>query len=90
MGIIPEAGTAKTSEKEKTTYVTFADAQKRLLTALGYEEVIKDQTAEQIIAKGSELGLGLELKLAATKQITRGEAAVLIYNALTVDFAVPQ
>lgn len=84
MSITPE--TTKISDKAKTSYITNLDAQKLILTALGYGDVIKESNSEQILSKASELGLSLELTLAANKQLTRGEAAVMIYNALTVDF----
>lgn len=87
MSVIPGSEAVIPSDKSKTSYITFAEAEKLLLIELGYGEAIKESNPEQILAKAFELGLSTDLKLPADKQITRGEATVLVYNSLTVDFA---
>lgn len=67
--------------------ITYSDALQIVLKALGYGEAIKDLDAGSIIQKADELGLIKDVKLAPEKQLTRGEASIIIYNALTVDFA---
>jgi len=66
--------------------VTFTEARAILIRALGYENTMSGKWPDNVINKAEELGLNRNLDLPKDKQITRGEASVLIYNSLTVDF----
>lgn len=66
--------------------VTFVEAQAVILRALGYQSQITKAWPEGIIEKSLELNLGQYLSIDKDKQLTRGEASILIYNALTIDF----
>lgn len=66
--------------------VTFTEAQAILVRALGYESTMTGNWPDNVINKSIELGLNRNLDLPKDKQITRGEASVLIYNSLTVNF----
>jgi len=66
--------------------VSFVEASAVVIRALGYENNIKKKWPEGIIDKSKELGLNKNLKIPEDKLLTRGEASVLIYNALTVSF----
>lgn len=67
-------------------YVTYAEAQAILIRALGYEDTLKGKWPENVVSKANELGLDENVNITENKQLTRGEASVLIYNSLTVDF----
>lgn len=67
--------------------ITYSEALRMVLKALGYAGEIKDLDDEGIILKSDELGLSKDVRLTPGKQLTRGEAILIIYNALTVDFA---
>lgn len=67
-------------------YVSFVEANAVIIRALGYDSNINKKWPEGIIDKTRELGLDKNLKVPEDKLITRGEASVLIYNALTVNF----
>ena len=67
--------------------ITYSDALQIILKALGYSSQIKDLDVNGVIQKADELGLIKDVRLAPEKQLTRGEASIIIYNALTVDFA---
>lgn len=66
--------------------VSFAEAQAILLRALGYEKTLVGKWPDNVLNKASELGLNKSIDLKANKELTRGEAAVLIYNSLIIDF----
>ena len=66
--------------------ITNIEAVGILLKALGYGESISGQTAEIILGKASELGLDKNSGLKADSQLTRGDASIIIYNALTINF----
>ena len=67
-------------------YVSFVEANAVIIRALGYDSNINKKWPEGIIDKSKELGLDKNMKVPEDKLITRGEASVLIYNALTVNF----
>jgi hypothetical protein len=67
-------------------YVTYAEAQTVLIRALGYESALSGKWPENVINKSTELGVNKYLDMHRDKEITRGEASVLIYNSLTVNF----
>ena len=67
--------------------ITYSEALQMVLKALGYGSEIKDLDVDGIIQRSDELGLSKDVRLAPEKQLTRGEASIIIYNALTVDFA---
>ncbi len=67
-------------------YVSFIEANAVIIRALGYGKNINKKWPEGIIEKSKELGLDKNLKIPEDKLLTRGEASVLIYNALTVNF----
>lgn len=66
--------------------VNFAEAQAILIRALGYEKAMTGKWPENVLNKGRDLGISNGVELEKYKELTRGEAAILIYNALTVDF----
>lgn len=66
--------------------VSFTEASAVIIRALGYEDKINKKWPEGIIDKAEDLGLGKNLVIPEDKLLTRGEASVLIYNALTVNF----
>ncbi len=67
-------------------YVSFVEANAVIIRALGYDSNINKKWPEGIIDKSKEVGLDKNMKVPEDKLITRGEASVLIYNALTVNF----
>lgn len=66
--------------------ISYTESKAVIIRALGYENSINKKWPEGIINKSKELGLDKNLKIPEDKLLTRGEASVLIYNALTVDF----
>lgn len=66
--------------------VTYAQAAVILIRALGYEGTMTGSWPENVMNKAHELGLDRNLDLPADKQLNRGEASIIINNALTVDF----
>jgi hypothetical protein len=67
--------------------ITYSEALQMLLKALGYGGQIKELDAKGIILLSDQLGLSKDAALTPEKQLTRGEASIIIYNALTVNFA---
>jgi len=67
-------------------YVTLAEAEMVLIRALGYESTLTGKWPDNVTSKSAELGLNKNLDLPSDREITRGEASVLIYNSLTVKF----
>jgi hypothetical protein len=67
-------------------YVTYAEAQTVLIRALGYESTLSGKWPENVINKSTELGINKHLDMHRDAEITRGEASVLIYNSLAVNF----
>jgi len=67
-------------------YVTYAEAQTILIRALGYENTMTGKWPANVINKAAELNLNNNVDVPQNKQLTRGEASVLIYNSLTVNF----
>lgn len=67
--------------------ITYSDALEIVLKALGYSSQIKDLDTAGIVQKADEIGLTKDVSLPAKKELTKGEASIIIYNALTVDFA---
>ena len=68
-------------------YVIDSEALEIVLKALGYLNSDSEADPAEILEKASGTGLSKNCVLAPDKQLTRGEAAILIYNALTIDFA---
>lgn len=66
--------------------VNFAEAQAILIRALGYENTMTGKWPENVLNKGRDLGISSGIEFEKYKELTRGEASILIYNALTVDF----
>ncbi|HHW47085.1 MAG TPA: S-layer homology domain-containing protein [Clostridiaceae bacterium] len=66
--------------------VNFAEAQSILLRVLNYGNTLSGKWPDNVMNKSSELGLSKNLNFQANKKLTRGEASVLIYNSLTIDF----
>ncbi|AEV66776.1 S-layer homology domain-containing protein [Acetivibrio clariflavus] len=67
--------------------VTYAEALAVVIRALGYEKSLKGKWPDNVVNKGSELNLNKNLSLSPNQPLTRGEMSVIIYNALTVNFA---
>ncbi|HOJ11732.1 MAG TPA: S-layer homology domain-containing protein [Clostridiales bacterium] len=65
-------------------YVSRVEAEAILVRALGYENKVVEKWPKGIIDKSSELGINKNLDINQDKLLTRGEACVLIYNALSV------
>lgn len=66
-------------------YVTYAEALTVLVKVLGYESALKGTWPDNVVTEAAQLGLNKNAALPNNKQITRGEMAVLVYNALTAD-----
>ncbi|HHW31230.1 MAG TPA: S-layer homology domain-containing protein [Clostridiaceae bacterium] len=64
--------------------VTFTEARAIIVRALGYESQLEGNWPDNVINMSKRLGLDYNLNLPQDKEITRGEASVLIYNALTI------
>ena len=67
-------------------YISLAEANALIIRALGYENIINKEWPDGIMEKSNELELNINLNAAADKLLTRGEASIIIYNALTVKF----
>ncbi|NLC68619.1 MAG: S-layer homology domain-containing protein [Clostridiaceae bacterium] len=67
-------------------HISLVEACALLLRALGYEKTIYKGWPEGVLEKSKELGLDKNLDLPGDKIITRGEASILIYNALSIKF----
>lgn len=67
--------------------VTYAEALAVVIRALGYEKSLKGKWPDNVVNKGAELNLNKNLSLSPNQPLTRGEMSVIIYNALTVNFA---
>ncbi len=65
--------------------VNFAEANAILIRALGYNKTLTGKWPDNVLNKSRELGISKGLQLDKYRELTRGEAAVLIYNSLTVD-----
>ena len=68
-------------------YLRYADAQTILIRALGYESALSGKWPDNVLSKSAELGLDRNINMPKDKEMTRGEASVLIYNALTIDYS---
>lgn len=66
--------------------ISFVEASALILRALGYESTINKKWPEGILEKSKELGLDKNLDIPGDKILTRGEASILIYNALSIKF----
>jgi hypothetical protein len=66
--------------------ISFVEASALILRALGYENTINKKWPEGILEMGKELGLDKNLDMPDDKILTRGEASILIYNALSIKF----
>lgn len=69
------------------SFVTFTEARAILVRALGYEPYLEGKWPENIINKSKQIGLDHNIDLPQDKEITRGEASILIYNSLTIPFS---
>lgn len=67
--------------------VTFTEARAIIVRALGYESHMEGKWPENVINMSKKLGLDYNIDLPQDKEITRGEASVLIYNSLTIPYA---
>jgi len=65
--------------------VNFAEANAILIRALGYNKTLTGSWPDNVLNKGRELSISKGVELDKYKELTRGEASVLIYNSLTVD-----
>jgi hypothetical protein len=67
--------------------VNFTEARAIIVRALGYEPYLKGKWPENVINKSKEIGLEHNIDLPDDKEITRGEATVLIYNSLIIPYS---
>lgn len=67
--------------------VTYAEALAVVIRALGYEKSLEGKWPNNVVNKGAELKLNKNLSIDPNQALTRGEMSVIIYNALTVNFA---
>jgi len=65
--------------------VTYAEALVITIRALGYEKSLVGKWPNNVLTKAEELGLNKNLKLEQNKQLTRGEASIILFNSLTVN-----
>jgi len=64
--------------------VTLPEALLATIRILGYERELTGSWPDNVISKANELDLCKNLDLPGNKALTRGEAAVIIFNSLTV------
>lgn len=67
--------------------ISTGDAIVILLRALGYEDTVKETSKDEIIKLALELGITGTDAMKYETPLKRGDAAILIYNFMTVDFA---
>lgn len=69
-------------------YITYPEVLAVLVRALGYKDPGPEagKWPDRIINLANSLGMTKDVDVPANKQITRGEASVIIYNTLTVNF----
>lgn len=67
-------------------FLTLVEAEAILINALGYSNTLVGEWPAKVTDKAAQLGLDKGIDLPVNSQLNRGEAAVLIYNSLTVDF----
>lgn len=65
--------------------VTLTEALLALIRILGYESEMVGNWPDNVLEKASQLELCKNLDIPGNKALTRGEAAVIIFNALTVE-----
>ncbi|HHW00930.1 MAG TPA: S-layer homology domain-containing protein [Clostridiaceae bacterium] len=65
--------------------VNFAEANAILIRALGHHKTLTGNWPDNVLNKSRELSISKGVELDKYKELTRGEASVLIYNSLTVD-----
>lgn len=65
--------------------ITYSESLLAIIRVLGYKQKLPGIWPENVLEKATELGLCKNMNIPAGKEITRGEAAVIIFNALTVD-----
>jgi hypothetical protein len=68
--------------------VTYAEAIAVVIRALGYEKSLNGKWPDNVVNKGVELGLNKNLSLESNHPLSRGEISTIVYNALTVNFAI--
>jgi hypothetical protein len=66
--------------------ISFVEASALAIRALKYDSKITKKWPDGIIDEAKNLGLNKNLKFEEDRLLTRGEASILIYNALTVKF----
>lgn len=84
--LIKGYNTGNVVELRPNNAVTTAEALAILVRALGYESTIEGGWPDGVMNKASSLGLCRNFDLPPGHKLTRGEAAVIIYNALTVNY----
>jgi len=69
-------------------YITYSEVLAVLIRALGYSDPGSKagKWPDRIINLAKSLGMTKDIDIPASKQVTRGEASVIIYNTLTVNF----
>jgi hypothetical protein len=84
--IIKGYNTGNTVELRPNRVVTTAEALAILIRALGYESTVEGGWPDGVMNKALAIGLRKNIDLPPAHNLTRGESAVLIFNALTVDY----
>jgi hypothetical protein len=67
-------------------FITNAEALDILINALGYKDTVSNEQ-DSILKEAAKLGITGDPGLKSGTQLTRGDASIILYNALTVDFA---
>jgi hypothetical protein len=67
--------------------VNYTEARAIIVRALGYEPYLAGKWPENVINKSKEIGLEHNIDVPDDKEITRGEATILIYNSLTIPYS---
>ncbi|MCX8128963.1 MAG: S-layer homology domain-containing protein [Clostridia bacterium] len=67
-------------------YISYSGALGMVLNGLGYSGMIKDMSPEDVIKTATDLGVTEKASISASKQISYGEAYVIVNNSLLVDF----
>jgi hypothetical protein len=84
--LIKGYNTGNTVELRPNRVVTTAEALAILIRALGYESTVEGGWPDGVMNKALAIGLRKNIDLPPAHNLTRGESAVLIFNALTVDY----
>jgi hypothetical protein len=76
----------KRSSLSPNGYITYVEALKMVLSGLGYSDITKDLSVDDVVKTASEAGICANINLSANKHLTYGDVCLMVYNSLTADF----